>query len=330
MLRFALLATLVALTYGYSISVDEIKQQFSAFKTNHSVVYADEKEEAKRFEIFAKNLEFIKNHNEKANNGEHSFWLGVNKFADLTYEEFAARYLNYRGAEKKPAPLLHNSAYFGDLPTSVDWREKGAVTGVKDQGSCGSCWAFSAVAGIEGANFLKNGKLVSLSEQNLVDCAKDDVDQGCNGGLMDHAFTYVINNKGIDTESSYPYKGADGSCAFKSSDVGATISSFVDVESGNEKALATAVALQPVSVAIDASIFLQLYFGGVFDIGLLCSSSADKLNHGVTAVGYGTGSKDFWIIKNSWGAGWGEKGYFRMARGKNLCGVATQASYVVV
>ncbi|XP_053205500.1 procathepsin L-like [Panonychus citri] len=329
MLRFAVLATLVALSYGLAVSVNELKQHFEAFKANHSIVYDDKAEEAHRFEVFSKNFAFIKEHNSKAANGEFSFTLGVNKFADLTFDEFSARYLTYKGEAKKPAPLLHNHLAAKDVPTSVDWRDKGAVTGVKDQGSCGSCWAFSACAAIEGANFLKNGKLVSLSEQNLVDCDRSQ-DEGCNGGLMDNAFDYVISNKGIDTEDSYPYKGKDGSCSFDASKVGATITSYADVASGDEAALASAVAQQPTSVAIDASLFLQLYSGGIFDIGFLCSSDAKSLNHGVTAVGYGTDKKDFWIIKNSWGSGWGEKGFFRMARGKNLCGVATQASYPVV
>jgi len=218
-----------------------------------------------------------------------------------------------------------------DPPASVDWRTKGYVTDVKNQKQCGSCWAFSATGSLEGQTFKKTQKLPSLSEQNLVDCSKKQGNKGCQGGLMNNAFTYIKVNDGIDTEMSYPYKGKNRKCEFKKADVGGTDTGFTNVKTGNEEDLQQAVAtIGPISVAMDASHpSFQMYRSGVYS-EKKCSSK--RLDHGVLAVGYGTeGSKDFWIVKNSWGPSWGMKGYFEMARNdKNMCGIATQASYPLV
>jgi cathepsin L len=253
----------------------------------------------------------------------------MNKFGDLTSEEFSALYLgsvrNVSDDEYENAFTYDPSVKVGD---AVDWRSKGAVTGVKNQGQCGSCWAFSTTGSTEGAWKIKKGSLVSLSEQNLVDCSKSN--HGCNGGFMDTAFQYIIQNKGIDTEASYKYTARGGTCRYSSSNIGATLSSFKDVSKGSESALAQAISsIGPVSVAIDASqSSFQFYHSGVY-YEKSCSSS--RLDHGVLAVGYGTQGSDYYIVKNSWGDSWGMQGYILMSRNKqNNCGIATAASYPIV
>jgi cathepsin L len=301
---------------------------FQRWVEQHRKVY-DESEFLYRFRIFQQNYDFVQQFNSEG----HSFQVGLNKFADLSNSEFLEK---YTGLHRR---LIHVSdpghLYEGDssqsLPTSVDWRSKGKVTGVKDQGQCGSCWSFSTTGSVEGA-WAMNHTLVSLSEQNLMDCSRSYGNAGCNGGLMDNAFKYIINNRGIDTEASYPYAGYTYySCKYNSANKGASISSYKDVTSGSESSLQTAVANNgPVSIAIDASHqSFQLYSGGYY---YEPSCSSTNLDHGVLTVGYGTGtSGDYWIVKNSWGTGWGDQGYIYMARNKgNNCGVATAASFPIV
>ena len=205
---------------------------------------------------------------------------------------------------------------------------QGYVTDVKNQGHCGSCWAFSATGSMEGAWFNKTKKLTSLSEQNIVDCDKKSL--GCKGGNMPNAFRYVISAGGDDTEASYPYKGIQGTCNFSRSDIGASMKSFKEVKQFDEKALKKAVSeVGPISVAIDASKpNFHHYSNGTY-YEEECSST--KLDHGVLAVGYGGDNNgDFWIVKNSWGLSWGMKGYIHMSRNKkNNCGIATDASYPI-
>jgi cathepsin L len=293
------------------------------FKNAHNKRYTAFEERVRRA-IFYQNVAKI----ERQNWVNKNFQLAVNKFADLTFDEFSSFYNGYRHSQKFTSNSKHNVT-LGDLPTAVDWREKNVVAPVKDQAQCGSCWAFSAVASLESAHALATKKLVELSEQQLVDCSQAEGNQGCNGGLMDQAFDYIKKFGGLDTEASYPYTGQDGKCHATTKDVGATLKSWVDIPANDEKALQDAVASKgPVSVAIDATFFLQFYNGGIFNDPICTATS---LNHGVTAVGYGSeNGKDYWLVKNSWGASWGEKGYFRMLRGKNLCGIAASASYPVV
>ena len=215
-----------------------------------------------------------------------------------------------------------------EAPAEIDWRTKGAVTEVKDQGQyCGSCWAFSSTGSLEGQHFRKTGKLVSLSEQNLLDCTDDYGNQGCDGGFMDNAFKYVYNNHGIDTEISYPYQGMEYfRCRFSNATVGATDKGYVDIPKGDEDALAKAVAtVGPVSVAIDASHdSFMFYSHGIYQ-ERACSS--ENIDHAVLVVGYNPG---FWIVKNSWGTEWGDNGYVKMKRGINMCAIASFASYPLV
>src|SRR6218665_3564272 len=206
-----------------------------------------------RKSVFADNMKFIEAHNTKHASGEKTYSVGVNQFADMTNEEFRTRN-GFKRSFKVRAPAVHEQVEVEALPDTVDWTTKGLVTPIKDQGQCGSCWAFSAVASIEGQHAKATGKLVSLSEQNLVDCSQAEGDMGCMGGLMDYAFEYVIKSKGIDTEKSYPYEAVDDTCRFNKKNIGATIKSYVDIPTGDENALQNAVAtIGPISIGIDAS-----------------------------------------------------------------------------
>ncbi|XP_076450456.1 procathepsin L-like isoform X2 [Babylonia areolata] len=263
---------------------------------------------------------------------QYTFRLGMNYFGDMTNKEITTMLNGYKMSPNRTAGAAYlPPSNVGAVPSEVDWRKKGYVTPVKNQLQCGSCWAFSATGSLEGQHFKKSGTLVSLSEQNLVDCSKKEGNQGCEGGLMDQAFTYIKKNRGIDTEKSYPYKAKDERCHFKRADVGATDSGYMDIRSGSEEALKSAVAtVGPISVAIDAShSSFQFYQSGVY-YEPRCSSRS--LDHGVLAVGYGSvGTKDLWLVKNSWGTSWGMEGYIQMARNRdNNCGIATQASYPTV
>jgi len=298
------------------------------WKAGHNKKYSDFKEEKVRFAIWKDNLERIVEYNKKSSN----VFLAMNQFGDLTNTEFKATVNGYRSSNVSRTGSTFLAPANLKAPASVDWRTKGMVTEVKDQKQCGSCWAFSATGSLEGQHQKKTGKLVSLSEQQLVDCSRKFGNLGCEGGLMDLAFTYIKKNGGIDTEASYPYIGKDGKCHFDKSTIGATDTGFVDIKSEDEGALLQASAtVGPISVAIDASHFsFQFYFSGVYDEDD-CSST--QLDHGVLVVGYGTSPRGikYWLVKNSWGTKWGQKGYIWMSRDKNnQCGIATQASYPLV
>ncbi|KAJ3699827.1 hypothetical protein LUZ61_003532 [Rhynchospora tenuis] len=303
---------------------DPVMAVFEKWMADFGRVYASDAEKLLRFDVFKTNLQYIESTNSQPG---ITYKLGLNKFADLTNSEFMAKYASYtpRSGPKKSTPTKY--ATFVSAPTSVDWRSQGAVTPIKDQGSCGSCWAFSAVAAMEGINKIRTGKLVTLSEQELVDCVTSCA--GCNGGYMDYAFQWVKNNGGITNLTDYPYTGTQGTCnSAKTAHRQVTITGYVDVTPYSETSLMNAAASQPVSVAIEASgLSFQLYSSGIFT-----GSCGTSLDHGVTVVGYdNSGTTHYWIVKNSWGTSWGESGYIRMKKDisstAGLCGIAIEPSY---
>ncbi|GIY62558.1 cathepsin L [Caerostris extrusa] len=300
-MKFLALFALFAVAASRHMLFDQqLDEHWENFKKTFGKHYND-REEVIRRTIWERRVADIVRHNLQYDLGLHSFRKGINEYSDMEHEEF------------------------------VDWRDQGLVTPVKNQQQCGSCWAFSTTGSLEGQHMKKTGNLVSLSEQNLVDCSGPEGNQGCEGGLMDQAFEYIKDNHGIDTEQSYPYTAEDGTCHFKKADVGATVTGYVDIPTGDEDALKKAVAtVGPISVAIDASHdSFQTYQDGVYDEP---ECSPDQLDHGVLIVGYGTeDGSDYWLVKNSWGKTWGIKGYIKMSRNKdNQCGIATQASYPLV
>jgi len=299
------------------------KSLWQEFKAKYNKKYVDKHDDARRFAAFTQNL--IKIAALNSDEGDTAKYA-INKFADLSEQEFADFYLSKKGFGDISHLPISNQINPVDPPSSWDWRTKGAVTGVKDQGQCGSCWAFSTTGNVEGIYFLKTGKLVSLSEQNLVDCyhecdpdSPSDCDEGCNGGLMWNAFNYIIKHS-IDTEDSYKYTARDGTCKQGKGVSGANITSWERVATDEVQIASYLTTHAPISIGINANP-LQFYSSGILDPK---SCDPKALDHGVLIVGYGNASgKDFWIVKNSWGKSWGEQGYFRIARGKGTCGLNT-------
>ena len=286
--------------------------------------------ELHRHTVWEANKKYVEVHNENAD--KHGFTLAMNEFSDQESHEFALVHNGYKMCLKQNSTAKIFGATGLEVPSEVDWRKQGYVTGIKNQGQCGSCWSFSATGSLEGQWFKKTGQLIPLSEQNLCDCSRSFGNHGCEGGLMDNAFRYIESNKGIDTESSYPYLAHDESkCRYTEANKGASDTGFVDVAQEDENALMEAVgSIGPISVAIDAGHqSFQMYRSGVY-YEPACSQT--KLDHGVLAVGYGTyNGQAYWLVKNSWGTGWGMSGYIMMARNReNNCGIATQASYPTV
>nr|AWU67383.1 putative cathepsin L [Crangon crangon] len=333
----AVLASASAVSF-FNLVLDE----WETYKLEHGKKYSSDVEENFRMKIFAENKHKIANHNKLYHTGQKTYKIAMNKYGDLLHHEFVSIMNGFRGNNSGmgyKANRPYEGAFFVEptddimMPKSVDWRAKGAVTPIKDQSQCGSCWAFSTTGSLEGQHFRQTGKLVSLSEQNLIDCSTKFGNNGCNGGLMDNAFQYIKNNGGIDTEDSYPYEGEDDTCRYNPSNAGAEDKGFVDIREGSEHAMKKAVAMiGPVSVAIDASVHsFQFYQHGIY-YEPECNS--ENLDHGVLVVGYGTDSEtdeDYWLVKNSWGTGWGDEGYIKMARNRdNNCGIASAASYPLV
>jgi len=322
---------------------EHIDHLWTNFKKGYGIVYNTTTEELERFKIFAHHVKMIVKHNLEHDLGLNTYRLGINRFAVLTNLEFREIFNGFKHLKNLRSQLTDirrpyvPAPSYTTLPAAIDWRDHGIVTPVKNQGQCGSCWSFSATGALEAYHARATGKLVSLSEQQLVDCSTNWGNNGCNGGLMDNAFKYVHDNDGLVDENAYPYRGQDnGACQFRRKSIATTCDGFVDIPEGNETALQEALAFQgPVSVAIDASLqSFQFYLTGVYS-DVRCSS--ENLDHGVLAVGYGIandpvrGRQEYYIVKNSWSAAWGDQGYIKIARNKNnMCGISTAASYPIV
>jgi len=291
------------------------EQSFISWMRQTNTIFTGEEYKA-RLGIFLTNKRLVQEHN--ANKG---FRVSMNKFAALS----PAEYRSLLGF--KPVSTDGVATSFNTNAAEVDWRKKGCVNPVQDQGQCGSCWAFSTVQATEGTYAAKYGKLFKLSEQQIVDCVSDC--SGCNGGLMTKAFAYVINkcNGGFMSEDDYPYTGYQGTCRYDDSKAVVRIKGYKEVAK-TEKDLAAACASQgPIAIAIDASQWtFQMYSSGIYDEP---SCSSQFLDHAVGCVGYGKeGSTEYWIVRNSWGEDWGEQGYIRMIKDKNnQCGEASMACY---
>jgi len=323
---------------------------FETWTTSHSKIYATEEEMRKRLKTWMSNHARIESHNNQS--PKPSYTLGHNEYSDMTEDEFAQHFRlgKYSGMAEAAKQNAQKSASFNaevktslqlnenhlplELPDSVNWIALGGVTPVKNQGACGSCWAFSTTGALEGARYVKTGELVGLSEQNLLDC--DHQDMGCSGGLMDNAFKFDEKSGGLCSEEDYPYEAKQGrQCnPMNCTDVpGSIVRTFYDVPPGKPENLLAALAMQPISVAIQADQYVfQFYKGGVLTND--SCGKAGQLDHGVLAVGYGSDletNEPYFIVKNSWGETWGENGYIRMSRNSEndygMCAILKMASY---
>jgi len=313
-LLLALVVVVSARTRHGHVSEEEYQTEFVQWVQQYNKLYSNE-EFFPRFNTFKMNFDIIGQHNM----GNHTFTLGLNEFSDLTNEEFVASMMGRFPDQSNEKRETVAEEELANVPNDVDWRSKGIVNPVKNQGSCGSCWAFSATAAVEGFHAQKTGKLLSLSEQQIVDCCHDQGSAGCNGGQETAAVGWVGKQGGQCLGSDYPYTARAGTCKTTCAKTGKV--NGVKRISG-EPALITAIDSTVVTVAVCASgSQWQSYKSGVMDFA--CGKS---LNHAILAVGY---ASNYYIVRNSWGASWGQGGYVMMVRGKNLCGIASEPSYAV-
>jgi len=325
MMKIAAVVALAASAMGAKVNMVEVQPEFEASLLKFNWAITAQEMDARKA-IYEDNVKYIDAHNALYAAGKSTFYMGVNEFSHLTHDEFKAQMVGPKITPRNQTnvKILANVAGKGPA-AAVDWRTKGAVTPVKNQGQCGSCWSFSTTGSTEGRVQIATGKLTSLSEQQLMDCSTKEGDHSCQGGLMDYGFQYIIDNHGIDSEEDYPYKMRNEQCdKSKEKNVVATIGGFTDVQKNSDAQMQAALSEGPVSVAIEADQrAFQSYKGGVFSA--MCGT---KLDHGVLAVGYDT---DYWIVKNSWGATWGQEGYIELSRtsggSSGECGILMQPSY---
>ncbi|XP_031435998.1 procathepsin L-like [Clupea harengus] len=320
-----------------SLSLEDL--EFHAWKLKFEKSYSSLEEEAHRKNIWLSTRRKVLTHNILADQGIKTYRMGMNQFSDMNSEEYSQTVLRRSMIPSNETKAMPHRGTITSKPkggaaklsTSVNWRDNGCVTPVKNQGKCGSSWAFSTTGALESNYCIQYGHLPSLSEQQLVDCSRSYGNKGCKGGRIDPSFQYVIDNGGIETEAYYPYEAKDGSCRFDRSGVAITCSGYSDLTPrGDESVLQWYVAnVGPMSVAVDADDHFQHYGSGVFN-DPSCSSSHSNL--AVLVVGYGTeGGQDYWLVKNSFGVSWGEQGYIKMSRNRgNQCGIASYASYPIV
>jgi len=333
-MKLLVLATLAYSAFGYhQIHKLSVADAWAEWKEIFSQEFPFE-EEVTRYNIFAKHHALVNDFNSQ----DHGFVLGLNQFAHIHEDEFADFYHGTKPQTTNQGLTFRSNTT--DVPSAVDWRTKGLVNAVKNQGQCGSCWAFSTVVSLEGQFAKATGKLPSFSEQDLVDCVKNvpyegsQCCDGCQGGLMAAAFVYIKASQdgNDDTETSYPYKGVNQQCQFNvKNDVnGGKVINYTQGQ-GEDQLTQMVAQVGPISVGVDANIAWQLYSGGIYTPKgfAKCSNNPNKMDHGVAVVGYDNDQK-YWIIRNSWGATWGEKGYMRLVQGQNACGVANVPAYPVV